>query len=245
MRFGVTNLGERAVPAADGYPVDPGPESAWILSRLHDISSRVDALLDEYRFSEAYSVLYSFAWSEAFDWYLELSKSSLKQGSEEAKATLGVVLRDLLKLFHPVIPYVTEELWSHLVGDGFLAAASWPTPPAYDEPEHFETFRDLVVGFRRFRAEHGLSPRAPLQVTLVDPDGRASDWWFPQFEALARVSPQVGEAPEGEVFSRVVAGTAQAFISLEGLVDVDAERARLDKEIADIAAVLERSRSKL
>jgi valyl-tRNA synthetase len=245
VRFAVTNLGERSVPADGGYPDEPGPESAWILERLGDTFRRTDALIEEYRFSEAYALLYSFAWSEAFDWYLELSKTSLRAGSAETRATLGVVLRDLLKLFHPVMPYVTEELWSYLVGDGLLAAARWPDPPAYEEPAHFEVFRDLVVGFRRFRAEHGLSPRAPLEVTLADPEGVVQPWWFPQFEALASVSPSVGEVPEGSVVSRVVAGSAQAFITLEGLVDVTAERARLDKEIAEFTAVLERSQAKL
>ncbi len=245
VRFAVTNLGERSVPADGGYPDDPGPESTWILARLGDTFRRADDLLEEYRFSEAYALVYSFAWSEAFDWYLELSKSSLRSGSAETQATLGVVLRDLLKLFHPVMPYVTEELWSHLVGDGLLAAASWPDPPAHDEPAHFEVFRDLVVGFRRFRAEHGLSPRTALDVTLSDPDGVVAPWWFPQFEALAAVSPSLGEAPEGAVVSRVVSGSAQAFIALEGIVDVGAERARLDKEIAEITTVLDRSRAKL
>ena len=245
VRFGLANLGEQSVPAEGGYPDDPGPEASWILSRLHDVVRRTDALFDEYRFNEGYALVYSFAWSEAFDWYLELSKTSLKAGSDEAKATLGVVLRDLLKLFHPVIPFVTEELWSHLVGDGFIAAASWPAPPAYEEPRHFEVFRELVVGFRRFRAEHGLSPRAQLDVTLVDPDGLSGSWWLPQFEALASVRPEVGRSPDGNVFSRVVAGTAQAFISLEGLVDVGAERVRLDKEIAEMRVVLDRSRAKL
>ena len=245
VRFAVANLGEHSVPADGGYPAEPGPESAWILARLHDVFARTDELLEEYRFSEAYAVLYSFAWSEAFDWYLELSKTLLKADSEETRATLGVVVRDLLKLFHPVIPYVTEELWSYLVGEGLIAAATWPHPPECEEPAHFEVFRELVVGFRRFRAEHGLSPRAPLQATLVDPDGVASPWWFPQFQALASVVPAVGAAPAGDVFSRVVGGSAQVFISLEGLVDVDAERTRIDKEIADVSSVLDRSRGKL
>ncbi|MFH1104869.1 MAG: valine--tRNA ligase [Actinomycetota bacterium] len=245
VRFAVTNLGERSVPAEGGYPVQPGPESAWILSRLHEAFVRTDMLMEEYRFSEAYDALYSFAWSEAFDWYIELSKSSLKSGDEDTRATLGVVLRDLLKLFHPVIPYLTEELWSHLVGDGLLAAASWPAPPACDEPAHFEVFRDLVVGIRRFRAEHGLSPRAALEVTLVDPDGFAAPWWFPQLQALAAVRPEVGSRPRGDAFSRILAGSVEAFISLEGLVDVGAERSRLDKETADVTTMLHRSRAKL
>jgi valyl-tRNA synthetase len=245
VRFAVTNLGEHSVPPNDGYPADPGPESAWILARLHDVFGRAEALFEEYRFSEAYAVIYSFAWSEAFDWYLELSKAALRAGSEGARATLGVVMRDLLKLFHPVIPYVTEELWSHLVGDGLLAAASWPTPPPRSEPEYFEAFRELVVGVRRFRAEHGLSPRAPLSVTLVDPDGISADWWFRQFEALAWVRPEVGVQPDAGAFTRIVAGSVQAFIPLEGVVDVTAERFRLDKEIADARSVLDRSEAKL
>ena len=246
VRFALGHLGIGTVPADGGYPDDPGPEARWILARLHNATSRIDAMLDEYRFSDAYATAYNFAWSEAFDWYIELAKAALRDADASvARTTLGVVLRDILKIIHPVMPFVTEELWSHLVGDGFLAAAPWPRPPVIDEPPHFEVFQDLVVGVRRFRAEHGLSPRHPLEVSIVDAEGIAADWWRRQFEALASVSPKVvGEAP-GENHAPIGAGSVQAFISLLGVVDPDAERERLEKEISEARSALDRSKAKL
>ena len=245
-RFTLTHVEAGSVSASGGYPEAPGPESRWILARLHEVGTRFDALLDEYRFSDAYGLLYNFAWSEVFDWYLEAAKAPLRAGEGEAvRQTLGVVMRDLLAYLHPVMPYLTEELWMHLVGEGFLTAAPWPQPPPFTAPEHFGIFQDLVVGIRRFRAEHGLSPRHSLEVALVDPDGAVEDWWDRQFEALASASPQVvAEAPTGE-HAPIVAGPVHAYISLEGVVDTAAERDRLDKEISDTRALLQRSQGKL
>ncbi|MCJ7725461.1 MAG: valine--tRNA ligase [Acidimicrobiia bacterium] len=244
-RFALPHLGD--VPASGGYPDDPSPENRWILSRLHEVMTQFDVLLDEYRFSDAYGLLYSFAWSEVFDWYLELAKTPLRgDAPAQTAATFGVVFRDLLKAFHPVIPYLTEELWADVVGKGLLAGDTWPEPPAYDAPEDFEVFRDLVVGIRRFRAEHGLSPRHELAVTLVDPTGSAQEWWGPQFRALASVAPiPASDAPDGEGFTRVVAGRVEAFIAMEGLVDIDAERAKLQKAADATAALLAASEKKL
>jgi valyl-tRNA synthetase len=245
VRFTLSHLGEGAVPATGGYPQDPGPEAAWVLSRLQEATVEVDAALDEYRFSDAYAVLYSFAWSEVFDWYLELAKAQLRAGDASTRSTLGVVMRDLLKLFHPVIPYLTEELWQHLVGDGFIAASRWPEPPGYSAPAGFEAFREVVGGVRRFRAEHRLSPRHPLAVTILDPEGVMQGWWSPQFQALAGFTPVTGTGAPGGAFSRVVAGSLQALISLEGVVDVAAERRRLDAEIAELEEARTKASTKL
>jgi valyl-tRNA synthetase len=245
VRFASPYLGE--VPASGGYPEDPAPENRWILSRWHDVLSQFDTMLDDYRFSDAYGLLYSFAWSEVFDWFLELAKTPLRgDDAQETSATLGVIMRDLLKTFHPVIPYLTEELWHEVVGDSLLAGDTWPEPPAYDPPEGFETFRELVVGIRRFRAEHGLAPRHPLEIALLDESDESAEWWGPQFEALAFAAPAVVDAaPAGEGFSRVVAGNVQALISMEGAVDVAAEKERLQKSIDETAALLAGSEKKL
>jgi valyl-tRNA synthetase len=245
VRFTISHLGEGAVPATGGYPEAPGPEASWVLSRLHDVTAEVDAALDEYRFSDAYAALYSFAWSEVFDWYLELAKAHLRAGDAATRDTLGVVVRDLLKLFHPVIPYLTEELWQHLVGDGFIAAARWPQPPRHPAPEGFEAFREVVGGVRRFRAEHRLSPRHPLTVTILDPDGVMAPWWGPQLKALAGIEPMAGTGAPAGAFSRIVAGSLQALISLEGVVDVAAERVRLDAEIAELETARNTAATKL
>ncbi|MEE9298033.1 MAG: valine--tRNA ligase [Acidimicrobiia bacterium] len=246
VRFGLRHIAPGSVPADGGYPERPGPEEAWILSRLYDTVGRVDELLDEFRFSDAYGLLYNFAWSEMFDWFLEMSKAPLRRGDTSIGETVGVVLRDVLKLFHPAIPYVTEELWSELVGDGYIASTSWPRPPKTDGPADFESLRTLIVGIRRFRAEHGLSPRRELEVGLYDPDGAAAEWWNDQFESLAAVAPvPLSEPPSGAPHARVVAGQVQAFISLEGVVDVDAERERLARAIAELEASLAQSDKKL
>ena len=245
VRFAIGHLGEGSVPADGGYPDAPGPEAAWVLARLQETTIEIDAALDEYRFSDAYGTLYSFAWAEVFDWYLELAKSHLRQGDAATRETLGVVIRDLLKLFHPVIPYLTEELWSHLVGDGFIAAAHWPQPPRHQAPAGFEAFREVVSGVRRFRAEHGLSPRQPLDVTVLDPEGVMEAWWGPQLKALAGFEPRLGSGAPGGAFSRVVSGSLQVLISLEGLVDVAAERLRLEREIAELEAIRGKATTKL
>jgi valyl-tRNA synthetase len=247
VRFALPYLEDVGVPPQGGYPEDPGPEERWVLARLSEVTERFDVLLEEYRFSDAYGLLYSFAWSEVFDWYLELSKIRLRgRGAERVAATVGVVLRDLLKLFHPAIPFVTEELWSHLVGDGLVAGADWPDPPPAEPPAHFGTFQDLVTGLRRFRAEHGLGPRHPLDVIVTDSDGIAEGWWAEQVESLAAVAPQWSrEVPERTGRTRFVAGPLQVFISLEGIVDVAAERERLAKAIDEAESGLAASTAKL
>jgi len=247
LRFAVEHMKIVDVPVDGGYPDDPGPEDSWILERLAEVTAEFDRLFDEYRFSDAYGLLYNFAWAEVFDWYLEMAKGSLRDEGRApvTRATLGVVLRDLLKLFHPAIPYLTEELWSELGDGSLLITAPWPTPPAATGPEGMATMQDLIVRLRRFRSEHQISPKTPIEITVNDPDGLAEEWWADHLKALAGCTVTYGEPPTGSAVSRVIADTVQAFIPLEGLVDVDAERKRLKKSITDGESDLERSRAKL
>jgi valyl-tRNA synthetase len=247
LRFAVEHMEITDVPVDRGYPDDPGPEDAWILERLAEVTAEFDRLFDEYRFSDAYGLLYNFAWAEVFDWYLEMAKGALRDDARApaTRATLGVVLRDLLKLFHPAIPYLTEELWSELGDGSLLIIASWPTPPPASGPEGMATLQDLIVRLRRFRSEHQISPKTPIDITVNDPDNLIEAWWSEHLQALAGCTVTDGEASIDGAVSRVIAGTVEAFIPLEGLVDVDAERERLAKSIADGESDLERSRAKL
>ena len=247
VRFAVEHMDITGVPVEGGYPEDPGPEDAWILQRLHDVTAEFDTLMDEYRFSDAFAQLYAFAWSEVFDWYLEMAKPTLRDPEREAatRATLGVVLRDVLALFHPAIPFITEELWSHL-GDGtMIITAPWPQPPAVTGPESMATLQELVTGLRRFRSEHQLSPKLQMDVILSDPENSAEPWWSDQLAALAGVTAVAGDPPQGRGFSRVVAAPVEAFIPLEGIIDVAAEHERLGKAITEAAAALEQVDRKL
>ncbi len=246
LRFAVEHVGIRDVPATGGYPEDPGPADRWILSRLHDVAAEYDALSDDYRFSDAVPRLYNFAWSEVFDWYLEMAKPALRDAEREAvtKQTLGVVLRDILKLFHPIIPFVTEELWRELVGDGLLITAEWPQPPAYPAAENVETLQELIGVIRSFRGEHQLGATR-FEVRLADPEGVAEAWWAEQLDALARVDLTVGAPDDVAGHARLPAGAVTAYVSLTGLIDVEAERPRLQKAIGEVTNLLERSRQKL
>ncbi len=246
LRFAVEHVGVTGVPAEGGYPEDPGPEGAWILGRLREVATRVDELLDGYRLSDAYGLLYNFAWSEVFDWYLEMAKTPLQDEgrADGVKAVLGVVLRDLLKLFHPAIPFLTEELWSELVGEGFVAGSRWPEVPHYAAPEGIADLQELIVGVRRFRAEHGLSPKRELTVGITASDG-FPQWWAEQIGSLANATPEMlGEAPTSGM-TRIPAGSLTGFISLAGLVDVDAEKARLEKSISEAEDQLAKFQGKL
>jgi valyl-tRNA synthetase len=248
IRFALNHLEAGTVPGEGGYPPDPGPIDGWILSRLAEVVDEYDRLLEEYRFSDAVGLLYNFAWAEVFDWYLEMSKVALRDDAqaEATRQTLGVVMRDLLKLFHPVIPFVTEELWSELVGDGLVAAARWPAAQAAAAPEGVEELQTLVGSIRRFRAEHGLSPKREIAVLVDDPAALAAAWWREQLADLANVAATYDGPPVSiSGHTRLTAGPLQAFIPLAGLVDVEAERPRLKKAIAETEGVLARAEKKL
>jgi len=176
-----------------------------------------------------------------------MAKAPLRRGGEGTVVrTLGVVLRDVLAMLHPIMPSLTEELWSHLVGDGFVAAGPWPSPPAYEAPEGFAVFQGLVGEIRRFRAEHGLAPRAPLDVVVADPEGVAEPWWREQVESLASVSPQwVERASAGPGRTSLVVGPIQAFVSQAGTADTAAEKERLARAVAEAESLLAASEAKL
>ncbi|MCP3977476.1 MAG: valine--tRNA ligase [bacterium] len=250
LRFAVEHVGISDVPASEGYPADPPPPEQWILSRLHTVTAEYDALLDEYKFSDAVALIYNFAWSEVFDWYLEMAKTPLKDESrsEVTKQTLGVVLRDLLKLLHPLMPSVTEELWSELVGDGLLIAAAWPQPPAHEVPAGVGDLQELIIGLRRFRAEHNLGARK-LALEVDHSGGTSAEWWMEQLSALGRVDATVTRASidtKAQIGrAHISAGDIHAYIPLEGVIDPEAECPRLRKAIAEAEGMLKATEGKL
>jgi valyl-tRNA synthetase len=245
-RFVLRSVEAGSVPADGGYPEQPGEIDAWILSRLGIVSRRFDELCDQYRFSDAFGLLYSFTWSEVFDWYVEMSKGSL---ADEATApatrqTLGVVIRDVIKLFHPAIPYLTEELWMNVVGDGFVAGANWPEVPSFAGPDEMEDVQALISGVRRFRAEQGISPRQDLVLRVHGGDGLEA-WSARLLSDLGAVTVESISDPPSDGHTRIVAGRYQGFIPLEGVIDTDAERERLMKRRDAAQQDLDRVEKKL
>ena len=200
LRFAVEHMEHPRVPQAGGYPTEPGTRrTPGSCSVLAPSPREYDRLFDEYRFSDAVGLIYNFAWAEVFDWYLEMAKTLAARRAASAdatRATLGVVLRDLLKLFHPSIPFLTEELWSDLGDGSLLITASWPEPP----PAVGARGDGRPPGSRHAAATFPLrSPDQPEdadQVTVHDPDGLAEPWWSEHLTALTGCAVTFGSPPE-------------------------------------------------
>ncbi|BDH10137.1 valine--tRNA ligase [Streptomyces hygroscopicus] len=214
----------------------------WILSRLNSVVAEVDAYYDDYQFAKLSDTLFHFAWDEVFDWYVELSKTTFMAGGPAADASrrvLGEVLDVTLRLLHPIVPFVTETLWTTLTGGESVVIADWPKAvlvAGADAPGGFrdaaaereiETVQQVVTEVRRFRSDQGLQPgqKVPAQLEL---SGTALAAHEAAMRSLLRLQPA------GEDFSATaslpVAG-ARVALDLSGTIDVEAERKRLTKDL--------------
>jgi valyl-tRNA synthetase len=237
-RFALMNLeGERA----PSYRfAELPPPSRWILSRLQAAAEEVNAALSEYRFDQAAHALYHFVWDELCDWYIEIAKTYLADPAHApiARAVLLEALETTLRLLHPILPFVTEEIWQRLPHQGpSIMVAPYPRPDpskrdALAERE-MEALRRLVIAIRTLRATYEVEPRRRIDVTLVAPDGgRAVAGQRELVRSLARLERLdiVTEAPERPQTIKQPVDGMELRIPMAGLFDLAAERARLDKE---------------
>ena len=221
----------------------------WVRGELTKTERQVSQAIEGGRFDDAASALYRFVWNVFCDWYLELAKPVF-QGTDEAaksetRAMTAWTLDQTLKLLHPVMPFITEELWAELGKAGaardeaMLLGSAWPVLPDpfvdKDADEEINWLITLITEIRSSRAELNVPPGAKLPFAVVTP---TPDSWM-RFErhrdliqSLARLSElsRTETAPEGSII--VIAGQATTALSLAGVIDVTAELARLSKEIA-------------
>ena len=220
------------LPAADRLSA----VDRWILSRLAAVTADVDGFYEAYEFGKVCDALQHFARDDLFDWYVELAKTPLRAGGESAETTravLGHCLDVLLRLLHPVMPFVTEELWCSLTGAETLVTADWPAadPAAQDADAEAElrALQDVVTEVRRFRAEQGLPPKRKVPAVLVASDARIPSY-AEQIGALTDLDLEVAdEVPAG--WTLLEAPGARVALDLSGAIDVAAERARLTREL--------------
>ena len=203
---------------------------AWIVSRLHAVIAEVDALYEQFEFAKIADVLYHFAWDEVCDWYLELAKISLAgDGAATTRRVLGEVLDNLLRLLHPMVPYVTESLWTALTARESVVVASWPAAdPSRADPAAEAAVADIqaiVTEVRRFRSDQGVKPsqRVPARITGAGEAQQAVRF------LLRLDEPAAGFAATA---SLTTATGAVVDLDLSGTIDVAAERARLTKDLA-------------
>jgi valyl-tRNA synthetase len=235
----------------DGPLPEPAERSAadrWILSRLGEVVAETDAYYEDYQFAKLSDSLFHFAWDEVFDWYVELSKPVFAAGgrpAEVARRVLGEVLDTTLRLLHPVMPYVTEALWTTLTGGESLVIADWPADSGFRDPaaeREIAAVQQLVTEVRRFRADQGLQPgqRVPARLDLAEESG------LPAHETAIRALLRLTEPGEGFAATATlpVPGAVVA-LDLSGAIDVAAERRRLTKDLAAAEKELVQTTAKL
>lgn len=246
-RFALLN---GASPAPLPEPGDLTDADRWILQRLDEVRVESDRALDRYEFSRACEALYHFTWDEFCDWYVELGKAQLAEGRQHTTAVLAAVLDTLLRLLHPVIPFVTETLWRALTGAESLVIADWPTPSGIvADPVAARRIADLqklVTEVRRFRSDQGLRDRqtVPARLAGIDEADLAG-----QVTAVTRLAwlaaPGPDFAPSASVEMRLGRGTVVVELDTSGTVDVAAERRRLEKDLTAAQKELTSTSAKL
>ncbi|BBZ03666.1 valine--tRNA ligase [Mycolicibacterium chitae] len=213
----------------------------WILGRLEQVRAEVDSAFDAYEFSRACESLYHFAWDEFCDWYVELAKVQIgaqdATGAAHTSAVLATVLDSLLKLLHPVMPFVTEVLWKALTGAESLVVAPWPQPSGIAlEPAAAKRVSDmqkLVTEVRRFRSDQGLADRQKVPARLSGTDAADITSQLAAVHALAWLTgAEDGFTPTASIEVRLTDGTVLVEVDTSGTVDVAAERRRLEKDLA-------------
>ena len=235
----------------------------WIISRLQMLEGEVIRHFDSYRFDLAAQELYEFTWNEYCDWYLELTKPALRTGDAATqrgtRRTLVRVLEALLRLLHPIMPFITEEIWQRVAplagkaGDTIMLQP-FPQPDASridaGALADIEWLKSFTLGVRKIRADMDIAPGKPLPVLVTQAaandvrllnDNRAFLTSLARIESID-VLDDAASAPESAV---ALVGEMKVMIPLAGLIDKDAELARLSKEIERLGKELERCRTKL
>jgi valyl-tRNA synthetase len=260
-RFVLMNLPEGRIEAPAGGPVTEAER--WILTRLKQTLGEVEQHFASYRFDLLAQALYEFVWNEYCDWFLELSKPALSGDDATAAAstrhTLLVVLETVLRALHPIIPFITEEIWQSVgpklgLAEAELILRPWPQAEAIAADDaataEIEWFKAVLSGVRRIRAEMNIAPGKTIPLLLADGDAtdRARVAKFAtQIAFLARVeAPQwIASGADEPAAAAAVVGSLRVLIPLEGLIDLGAEKTRLAKEIARIEGEIRKCEGKL
>lgn len=202
----------------------------WILSRLSETISEVDELFERYEFARACELMYHFAWDDVCDWYLELSKESFTSGEAgSTKRVLGFVLDQLFRLMHPVMPFITETMWTTLTGGESLVIAQWPQAQA----EHVdkkaeklvEELQEIITDVRRFRNDQGIKTSQKIPARFIAP-AHINEYTSAMAFVLRLDLGEITASAQCEI------GNVTVEFDLTSSIDIGAERARLEKDLA-------------
>ncbi len=256
-RFALMNLDGDMESGAELEPLD---QDRWIISRVTRTAAAVAEAIEDYRFNDAASHIYQFTWHEFCDWYLELAKPYLYNHDDPARQAasrrvLAEVFSRLLRIMHPLMPFVSEELWQRLPGtEGSVMQAAWPEgDPGDIDPaaeEKMGLLMEVIGAVRNIRGEMGISPGQGVPVILCPHDEQAAELLRAEAGQLGNLAKatEVSWAAEGQAPDKAAGqalGRVTVYVPLEGLVDFRAEQQRLTKQIAKIDKDLEATRRKL
>ena len=247
-RFALMNLADFDFSKTSINRPDLTLADRWIISRLQDTITGMRRVLDEFRFNEAASLAYQFAWGEFCDWYLELAKPRLygnEPGGEAARHVMVHTLDNIMRLLSPIMPFVTEELWQKIKPSGdYLALAQYPKADEslidLQAEKTMSVVMGITVAIRNIRGELGVKPSVKLSA-------RARVKGNPEMEAIiAEQAPFIGKLSGAEIGLMAssdprpantglgVAGDVEVFVNLEGVVDIAEWKAKAQKELAKI-----------
>lgn len=250
------NLDDAPVPIGLPAPSELDLPAQWIVSRVMNLTASVQRLFDGYQYGEAGRQLQEFLWHEFADWYLEIAKHALYQGDEQAKTmtrqVLVKVFDQALRMLHPFMPFVTEEIWKYIPHEGqALMLASWPQSDAAYLNEAAEAemnvLIDMVRSIREVRMTYNVEPGRKITAIIASGSRRAAieqhSYLFARLCNVSEVSILTGGEPENA--AAAVVSDVTVYLPLAGLVDVAAECERLNKEHAKLQEQIGRLQAQL
>ncbi len=249
-RFALMNLEDFTPETIDLNQAKLSLADQWILTRLSEVAAETEQALSDYKFNDAAGALYAFTWHEFCDWYIELSKEDLYGDDAErrqvAQAVLFTVLEQLLRLLHPIMPFITEEIWQVLPGERptpsimqatYMDEGAWPSNP--QGAAKMERVMEVIKGVRNIRGEMNVAPGKQVPA-VFDCKSQAAVDMVAEGESYIRALAKLNDLRFGmavehpEKAATQVAGEVEILLPLADLINVDEERKRLQKEISKV-----------
>ncbi|RCW42020.1 MULTISPECIES: valine--tRNA ligase [unclassified Halanaerobium] len=259
-RFILMNMEDFELDQVEENDLKPTLADRWIESRLNTVANEIDEALENYNFGEMAGSLYDFIWNEFCDWYIELIKARLYQDEDpDAKLTAQyyglTVLEKILRLLHPVMPFITEEIWQKLPGtDGSIMNSDWPEKTESDtdivSEEKMQLIMNVIKSIRNIRNEMKVNPGKRIKALLSAGSKKAEilEEGREYIENLARIKNLTIEGEnidKPDKVSTAIVNEVEVILPLKGMIDLDKELKRLEKEIEDVEFEINRAKGKL
>jgi len=271
-RFVIMNLGEQKEGAGQPAQFDPDqlPQNLnradrWILHRFNETVKKANELFEEYELGEAARLVYEYLWNDFCDWYLEISKfhlyregvgADVEEDRSRTRSILVYLLDGVMRILHPFMPFISEEIWQQLPNrrEKALVIATWPEPAKKlvfpREAEEMELFQEVVRAIRNLRSQVKLAPdqKVPVIVRVGGNPAACLEEEAHQLKRLASVETitidPAAEKPE-QALTAIIGEDIEVYLPLEGVIDFEAERSRLQKELSQVEAEIKRTEGKL